>query len=83
MMTTINYVTKEPTIYNKGSKWEASCDTFLAYYTYKTIEEAKAEVEEMNRTHPTYAGNGEPINWEKIDHFFIDEQDMFDTKDSF
>ena len=82
-MTTINYKTKVPTYYNKGTEWESSCDTFLAYYTYKTIEEAKIEVEEMNRTHPTHLFNGQPIDWEKIDHFFVDEQEMFDTRDSF
>lgn len=83
MMTTINYKTTEPTVYNKGTEWEKTCDTFLAYYTCKTIEEAKVDVDEMNRTHPTHAGNGEPIDWNKVAYFFVDEQEMFDTRDSF
>jgi len=83
MMTTICYKTKEPTYYNKGTEWEKSCDTFLAYYTCKTMEEAEVETEEMNRTHPTHYSNGLPIDWEKIDYFFVDEQEMFDTRDSF
>jgi len=83
MMTTICYKTKEPTYYNKGTEWESSCDTFLAYYTCKTMEEAQADVDMMNSTHPTHFSNGERIDWDKIDYLFVDEQEMFDTRDSF
>lgn len=83
MMTTINYKVKEPVIYNKGTEWEKSEDTFLSHYTHKSIEKATIEVEEMNRTHPTHLFNGQPIDWNKIDYFFVDEQEMFDTRDSF
>lgn len=82
-MTTINYRTKEPVYYNKGTEYEKCCDTFLAYYTCKSIEEAKASVEKLNTTHPTHLFDGSPINWSEVDYFFVDEQEMFDTKDSF
>ena len=83
MMTTINYKTRKPVVYNAGTEWEKSNDTFLAYYTFKTIEEAQKEVDELNSTHPTHLPNRQPIDWEKIEYFFVDEQEMFDTRDSF
>ena len=70
---------KEPVIYNKGTKWEESNDTFLSYYTYKSIEEAILEVKELNSTHPMRLFNGQIINWGKIDHFFVDSHEMIDT----
>ena len=73
--TVICYQTINPVYYNKGTKWEKTCDTFLAYYTYKTVEEAKREVEIMNATHPEKDGCGNPINWNEIAHFFVDEQE--------
>ena len=82
-MITINYKTKVPEVYNKGSKWESYCDTFLAYYTCQSIEEAEVEVEKINRTHPTHMINDYPIDWNKVDYFFVGEQDLFDTRDSF
>ena len=78
-MTTINYKTRKPVIYNEGSEWEKSCDTFLAYYTCKSAEEAQAEVDEMNKTHPTHFSNGERIDWDKIEYLFIGEQELFDS----
>ena len=81
MTTTVNYKTKKPVYYNKGTKWESSHDEFLAYYTFKSIEDAKVEVEEINRTHPSYLFNGQVIDWDEIDYFFVDEQEIFDTRD--
>lgn len=43
MMTVICYETK------KG-------DTYLAYYTYKTKEEAQKEADELNTTKPASSG---------------------------
>lgn len=73
--TVICYKTINPVYYNKGTKWEKTCDTFLAYYTYKTREAAEQEVAEMNANHPAKLWNGEPIDWEKIAYFFVDEQE--------
>lgn len=73
--TVVCYKTVEPTYYNKGTKWEKTCDEFLAYYTYKTIEEAKKEVEEMNANHPAVDACGNPIDWTKVAYFFVDEQE--------
>lgn len=61
------YKVKEPIVFDRTSIYSA----FLAYYTYKTIEEAQKEVDEMNRTHPVKDSCGHLIDWEMIDHFFI------------
>ena len=73
--TVICYKTTEPTYYNKGTENEKACDTFLAYYTYKTIEEAQAECDKLNAEHPEKLWNGERINWAKVAYFFINEQE--------
>lgn len=74
-MTVICYKTKTPTIYNKGTKHESYCDQFLAYYTYKNQEEAQKEVDEINATKPDKLWNDTPIDWERIDYFFVDDQE--------
>lgn len=71
----ICYKTIEPTYYNKGTKWEKTCDEFLAYYTNKSVEEALEEVKEMNASHPTKDGCGNPIDWTKVAYFFVNEQE--------
>ena len=50
-------------------------DEFLAYYTYKNDEEAKNEAEKLNTEKPAKLWNGQPIDWEKIDHFFVNKQE--------
>ena len=73
--TVICYRNNEPTYYNKGTKWEKTYNEFLAYYTYKTIEEAQKEVDEINATKPEKLWNGEKIDWTKIKEFFVSEQE--------
>lgn len=73
--TVICYKTTEPTYYNKGTKYEKTCDTFLAYYTYKTVEEAQTECDKLNTEHPEKLWNGERIDWTKIAYFFVSEQE--------
>lgn len=48
MTTTICYKLNTPIIYNKGTKWEKSCDTFLERYA--NFQTAQAEVDELNKT---------------------------------
>lgn len=69
-MTTICYKTSKPAVYNT--------DTFLAYYTYKTREEAQKEVDEINTTKPEKLWNGELAKCnERI--YFVDEQELFEN----
>lgn len=74
-MTVICYKNKIPTIYNKGTRFERSHDEFLAYYTYKSREEAQIECNELNTNKPKKLWNGTPIDWNIIDYFFVDEQE--------
>ena len=74
-MTVICYKTKEPVIYSKGTQYEKKEDTFLSYYTYKTVEKAQEEVKALNENKPAKLWNGERIDWTKIDYFFVSEQE--------
>lgn len=74
MATVICYKTINPVYYNKGTKWETTSDTFLAYYTCQSFKEAEAEVKEMNEKHPEKDACGCPIDWTKIAYFFVDKQ---------
>ena len=75
MMTVICYKTIEAVYYNKGTEYEKRCDTFLAYYTGKTVEEAQKECDRLNKEHPEKMPTKEPINWQKIAYFFVNEQE--------
>lgn len=75
MSTVICYKLKNPMVFNKGTKWESSCSTFLAYYTAKNEAEAQKEVDEINATHPEKLFNGEKINWDEIEKFYVDKQE--------
>lgn len=74
-MTVICYKTKSPIVYNKGTKYEKYYDEFLAYYTYKTRENAEIECNELNANKPRQLWNGKEIDWSMIDYFFVDEQE--------
>lgn len=69
------YKTKTPVIYNRGTKYEKTCDSFLAMYIGGTDAQAQAEADRLNKEHPDKFRWGEPIDWTKIDHFFINKQD--------
>ena len=64
--TVICYKRREPIVYNKGTQYERSCDTFLAYYTYKSVIDAQAEVDAINKNKPVNDPRGLPIDWTVI-----------------
>lgn len=76
--TVVLYKTKNPVYFNKGTVHETTCDEFLAYYTYRTPEEVEHEVEILNNTHPKILWNGEKIDWNTVDYFFIQKQREFE-----
>lgn len=49
-------------------------EKYLAYYTYKTTEEAQKEVDKINAEKPEKLWNGEKINWEETEKFFVGQQ---------
>lgn len=76
--TIVCYKTIKPVVYNEGTKYETTCDTFLCYYTNKTIEEAQKDCDKMNAGKPLYIWNGKEIDWNKVAYFYADEQEPFD-----
>lgn len=76
MMNAICYKTTNPTIYNKGTKWEKTCDTFLAYYTHKNDVDAQNEVDFLNTTKPATLFNGEPALCEERTYFVNKQEEM-------
>lgn len=77
MATVICYKTNKPTIYNKGTVYETSCDTFIAYYTFKTVDEAQKEVDEINRTKPERLWNGELARCDERTYFVSEQVEMY------
>lgn len=77
MSTVICYKQSEPTIYNKGTIHEKSCDTFLAYYTYKSVEEAQKEVDEINTNKPERLFNRELAHCDTRTYFVQEQPEMF------
>jgi len=51
---------------------------FLAYYTYKTLADGAAECAQLNSERPTKLWNGEKIDWDNIDKFFVSKQDIME-----
>ena len=73
LYNTICYQTKVPTVYNKGTKWEKSCDTFLLCYAYGTDEQVQADIDRLNAERPADF-HGIKIEWDNIDHLFLNKQ---------
>ena len=71
MKKVVCYKVKKPMIFGRET-----CDTFLAYYSYKTVEEIQKEVDRLNKTHPAEDICGNPIDWNEVDFFFVKEQDL-------
>lgn len=76
--TIVCYKTIKPVVYNEGTKYETTCNTFLCYYTNKTIEEAQKDCDKMNAEKPLYIWNGKKIDWDKVAYFYADEQEPFE-----
>ncbi len=75
LVPVICYKTKEPVYYNKGTQWERTEDHFLMYYFGGTKEQAQEWVDDVNKNHPEKDSLGHTIDWDKIDYFYVDEQE--------
>ena len=77
----ICYKTKTPTVYNRGTRYEKTCDTFLAGYGEKTPEENKAFVKELNSNPEKFAQYCAEmrIPVHTVAYFYHYEQEPFDT----
>ena len=75
LVPVICYITKKPVVYNEGTKYEKTCNHFLWSYSYRTPEEVKAYIDELNTNKPAFDRSKRFIDWENIDHFFYSEQE--------
>ena len=75
LVRAVCYKTVEPTVYNKGTQWETTCDEFLAYLTYETLEDVQAECERLNAEKPNALWNGRPVDWTQVAYFYAVEQE--------
>lgn len=77
MINTICYKTKNPIVYNAGTPYEKTESFFLSYFSYAPRAEVEAEAERLNTEKPKQLWNGQKIDWDKIDYFYADAQEMF------
>lgn len=76
MTNTVCYKTIEPTYYNKGTKYESSCDEFLAFYCPgKSKAEITEYVTKINNKKPKWIDAFGEVNWSEIAYFFVREQE--------
>lgn len=68
-MMQICYKTKVPKVYNEGTRYESRHDEFMMWVCHNH-DDAAAIVEELNTNHPAES-RGTKINWDEIDHFFL------------
>lgn len=77
LSTVICYKQHIPTVYNKGTQWEKSEDTFLAYYYRGTKEQAQAEVDRINTEKPEKLFNGELAKCNDRTYFVKEQEEMY------
>lgn len=75
-MIVVCYKTNTPIIYNKGTKYESKCDTFLAYYSHKNREEVEKEVERLNTEKPFRLWNGQLAHCNDRTYFVSEQEEM-------
>ena len=52
-------------------------EEYLSYYTYKTPEEAKKEVDKINKEKPEKLWNGEPAFCDERTYFVDEQEEMY------
>ena len=68
-ITIIAYRTVEPVYYNKGTKYEKTCNEFLYKYCYRMTEkEIDVKIARLNK-------EVKEVNGKRVKEFFKDEQE--------
>lgn len=70
----IIYKQDVPTIYNKGTEYESSCDTFLATFVPGSFADAVAYANYLNDQKPEFLKNGEIADCEHRIYSAIEEE---------
>ena len=83
-VNTICYKLKTPCIYNKGTKYESKCDTFLACYGYDDDIRNDAYIAKLNMQgsaeRKEFFRNHYDIKEEEVAYFYTHKQEEFDTR---
>lgn len=75
-MVIVCFKTKKPIVYNKGTKYEKSCQHFFHHYSQKNRKETQKDVDKINasRSKENKTWYGKWINWNVIDYFYVEEK---------
>lgn len=74
MMNVVCYKMKEPVVYNKGTQWESSCDTFLYKYVYGNEANAQGLANELNQMLMDGITAHDGLDMTKIARFYLSRQ---------
>lgn len=82
LINTICYKVKNPIVFNKGTIYEKSCNTFLACYGEQTLDATLRKVEKLNNNIFAKAQfcAEHTLIAKDIDYFFVNTQEKFDTR---
>lgn len=75
MMNVVCYKMKEPVVYNKGTQWESSCDTFLYKYVYGNEVHAQDLANELNQMLMNGVATHDGLDMTKIAKFYPSRQE--------
>lgn len=77
LMNTICYKQKVPTVYNRGTKYESSCDHFLYVYASADKVQAQKRVDELNAKLAQGISKYDDLDMTNIEYFYLDRQEAF------
>lgn len=75
LMNTICYKQKVPTVYNRGTKYESSCDHFLYQYVYGDDEHAQKAADKLNLMLKEGVERHDGLDMTNIAYFYINKQE--------
>lgn len=75
MMNVVCYKMKEPVVYNKGTQWESSCDTFLYKYVYGNEANAQDLANKLNQMLMDGVTAHDGLDMTKIAKFYPSRQE--------
>lgn len=75
LMNTICYKQKVPTVYNRGTKYEKSCDDFLYQYVCGNDEYAQKVADELNLMLKEGVERRDNLDMTNIAYFYVHKQE--------
>lgn len=66
-----------PTVYNKGTEWERTCDTFLYKYYYGSIQSMAEEINRLNKEVASKIANNELEAEDGMTYYASEQECMY------